>query len=169
MISIFFTNDHESKLARWSLLPNSPESVLEKFYEYEGAEDQLMDPLILGGDEVVPLVIEKVKDQSMPGRRYAIGFLGNQRIKEALSVLENIAEDPQEVFYIRFDAVEAAYAIDKVVGAKLAEKVFAEREEWKDKDPGAYQASSLEKMTKHEYEAPIERRTWKQALYGYHY
>jgi len=48
------------------------------------AEDQLMDPLLLAGDDVVPLVIDELPDKEMRLRRYAIGFLGNGRHTPAL-------------------------------------------------------------------------------------
>jgi hypothetical protein len=100
----------------------SPETALEEFYFYKGAEDQLMDPLILAGRKVVPLVIEKIKDRNMPRRRYAIGFLGNGSYEAALPVLQEILQDNTEDAHFRGDALQAVYEIDKQLGANYAKK-----------------------------------------------
>ena len=106
----------------------SPESVLAEFYVYGGAEDQLMDPLILAGDGVVPLVIEKVKDKNMPRRRYAIGFLGNGSYRESLLVLQQILQDGTEKDYFRGDALQSIYQIDTQLGTDYAQKYQAEQD-----------------------------------------
>ncbi len=89
-----------------------PEDALRDFYEArERAEDQLMDPLILNGRRVVPLVISAVTNKDMRLRRYAIGFLGNGRYRSALPVLEKVLADESEIYYFRADALEAIYQI----------------------------------------------------------
>src|SRR5438552_648446 len=90
-----------------------PRAALDDFYSDAGrAEDQLIDPLVLNGRRVVPLVIEAVKDRCMPRRRYAISFLGSGRYREAVPVLEGILGDSSEIDYFRADALEALFQID---------------------------------------------------------
>ena len=105
----------------WVRLASSPEETLEIFYHNEGPEDTLMDPLILAGHPVVPLVIERVKDKNMPRRRYAIGFLGNGSYTQALPVLETILQDSSEQDYFRSDALHSIYQIDAGLGIKYAQ------------------------------------------------
>ncbi len=89
-----------------------PHDALRDFYEARGrAEDQLMDPLILNGHRVVPLVLSEIQKKEMPLRRYAIGFLGNGHYAEAMPLLEKILSDESEIFYFRADALEAIYQI----------------------------------------------------------
>lgn len=90
----------------------SPDHALRDFYEArERAEDQLMDPLILNGRRVVPVVIAEVPNKEMKLRRYAIGFLGNGQYRDALPVLEQVLVDESEVYYFRADALEAVFRI----------------------------------------------------------
>src|SRR5262245_45882955 len=83
----------------------SAEGALNRFYTYGNdpddavAEDMLMDPLIVAGEKVVPLVIREIKNKEMPRRRYAIGFLGNGSYKQALPALEDIFQDLSEKDY----------------------------------------------------------------------
>jgi len=104
----------------------SPEAALAEFYEYDGMEEQLMDPLIRAGEKVVPLVIEKVKDKNMPRRRYAIGFLGNGAYRQALPVLQQILQDTTEEDYFRGDALQSIYQIDESLGVSYARKYQGE-------------------------------------------
>lgn len=104
----------------------SPEQVLARFYSYTAPEEELMDPLILSGKEIVPMVVSKVIQPDMPRRRYAIGFLGNGRFSEALPVLRNILEDEREKDYVRADALKAIYQIDQQLGIASA-KLYADR------------------------------------------
>lgn len=90
----------------------NPQEALKDFYEAKDrAEDQLMDPLILAGDDVVPLVIEAISNKKMNLRRYAISFLGNGRYVEALPTLESILKDEAEIDYFRSDALMAIHQI----------------------------------------------------------
>jgi hypothetical protein len=104
----------------------SPEAALAEFYEYNGMEEQLMDPLIRAGDGVVPLVIEKVKDKNMPRRRYAIGFLGNGSYRQALPVLQQILQDTTDEDYFRGDALQSIYQIDEPLGVSYAQRYQGE-------------------------------------------
>jgi hypothetical protein len=90
----------------------SPESALRDFYEVrDRGEDQLMDPLILNGGRVLPLVVSALPNKSMRLRRYAIGFLGNGHYRNALPALEKILADQSEIDYFRADALEAIFRI----------------------------------------------------------
>lgn len=103
----------------WSL---TPESALQQFYApgKDLAEDMLMDPLILAGESVVPLVLAEIQNKNMPNRRYAIGFLGNGSYRQALPALGEILNDSSEVDYVRADSLEAIYLIDAQVGTNQA-------------------------------------------------
>lgn len=99
----------------------NPEDTIKDFYEaHERAEDQLIDPLILNGPRVVPLVLQDLPDKDMPLRRYAIGFLGNGKYEEALPILEQILSDDSEKFYFRADALIAIFSISPDRARELA-------------------------------------------------
>lgn len=109
-----------------SQMPNpqaiSPEDALRQFYANDGPEDTLMDPLIIAGEKVVPLVLKEIQNKNMLRRRYAIGFLGNGSYKQALPVLEDILQDSSEKDYIRGDALHAIYMIDESLGNQYARR-----------------------------------------------
>jgi hypothetical protein len=103
------------------------DQVMKDFYSAEGrAEDMLMDPLILNAELVAPRVIQSIQDKGMDKRRYAIGFLGNERIVGALPVLRRILADGSEEYYFRVDALEAIYQINREEGLSLA-RDYSER------------------------------------------
>jgi hypothetical protein len=107
----------------------NPDDALADFYEaHERAEDQLMDPLILAGSDVVPLVVEAVANREMQRRRYAIAFLGIARRAEAVPVLTQILRDESETYYFRSDALEALHRIDPSLAATIAPP-YSERED----------------------------------------
>lgn len=95
---------------------------MAEFYSNPGAEDTLMDPLIVAGPAVYPLVIEAISDPNLPKRRYAIGFLGNEEVAVALPALLAIIDDENELPYFRGDALEAIYKIDESKAKQLAER-----------------------------------------------
>ena len=104
---------------RW--LHPTPEDVLADFYAGAGrAENMLMDPLILHADRVASLLIREVERPDMPHRRYAIGFLGQAGVREALPLLHRILTNSQEQDYFRADALEAIYSMDRCEGRRLA-------------------------------------------------
>jgi hypothetical protein len=106
-----------------------PYEALKDFYEAKDrAEDQLMDPLILTGSSVVPLVLKELPNKDMRLRRYAIGFLGNGRYSEALPMLEVILNDESEIYYIRADALEAIFQISQSRAKELAPNFVNGRE-----------------------------------------
>lgn len=102
--------------------------VMDEFHNPPAgvAEEMLMDPLILNADLVKDRVIEDMADRRMDKRRYAIGFLGNNRIREALPALRIIVADETETDLFRGDALESIFMIDAQEGAKLSER-YAER------------------------------------------
>ncbi|MCD6391879.1 MAG: hypothetical protein J7M40_00050 [Planctomycetes bacterium] len=104
------------------LLVPSPEDAYKRFLtNTDLAEDQSTDPLILGGKQVIPLVLEGIGSADMPRRRYAIAFLGDQSIHEAIPLLRAILEDPSELEYFRGDALEAIMNINSELGIRLAQ------------------------------------------------
>ncbi len=142
----------------------SPEAALLRFYSYgdnpnePAAEDMLMDPLILAGERVVPLVMQEVKNKEMRRRRYAIGFLGNGSYKQAIPVLEAILKDTSEADNFRVDALHSIYLIDQSLGS-----IYAQMHQ---DDP-----TSLGKISKDILGGRIElerRRTYYDALVGMH-
>lgn len=135
-----------------------PEEALKRFYESDGPEDTLMDPLILAGDSVVPLVLKEVKNKSMPRRRYAIGFLGNGSYKEALPNLEGILQDPLEEDYFRGDALQSIYMIDESRGKGLAQKY---------EDHQNYLGEIARRVTAEDSKLK-KRRTYSDAVLGKH-
>ena len=99
----------------------TPETVMADFYAAEGrAEDMLMDPLILKSDLVAPTVICEIRNPDMPLRRYAIGFLGNERIVDALPTLHAILDDETELDDVRADALESISRINWLDGRDKA-------------------------------------------------
>ncbi len=99
----------------------NPHEALNDFYEAKDrAEDQLMDPLILAGSDVVPLVLAELPNKEMRLRRYAIGFLGNGRHSQALPSLVTILKDESEIYYFRADALAAIYQISPGRAKELA-------------------------------------------------
>lgn len=99
-----------------SSIPKTPKAAMRDFYEREVAEDQIMDPLILAGDGVAPLLEEKIGNSDMPNRRYAIGALGNLKSRSSLAILKRLAQKTSEIDYIRCDALAAIGMIDRREG-----------------------------------------------------
>lgn len=132
----------------------TPEQILERFYSNIAPEDTLMDPLILGGEKVVPLIINEVQRRDMPRRRYAIGFLGNGAYFSSVPILERIVEDETEKDYIRGDALKAIYQTEPSLGVKKAKLYTTYRD-------------NLGEMARHITKAtPVatNRRSYLQAL-----
>jgi hypothetical protein len=109
-----------------------PEEALQDFLHGKEpaprGESELMDPLILAGDRVVPLVLRELSKRDMPRALYAIGFLGRGRYREALPVLERILSDPGEHDSLRAYALLAIHRIDGPRGRELAPAYFEETE-----------------------------------------
>ncbi len=109
--------------SRWRQFQESPERAYQAFLNREGVtgEDETMDPLIVAGDKVVPMVIEGIKDKKMKLRGYAIEFLGNGSYQQALPVLELILGDSTEDEYFRSTALQAIYLIDSAKARRHAQ------------------------------------------------
>lgn len=99
----------------------SPDAVLEEFYNYHEPDSESLDPLILAGEKVVPLIIEKIQDKYMNRRRLAIDFLGNGEYKQALPVLQKIMQDENEEQHFRQTCLISIFQIDKTVGTEFAQ------------------------------------------------
>jgi HEAT repeat protein len=99
-----------------------PLEVLGEFYAYDGAEDTLMDPLIVAGTDVVPMVLEQVVKPDMVKRRYAIQALGNIGDPAAIPTLKLLAESTEEPGYIRCVSTQAVAQIDWIIGRDLAQQ-----------------------------------------------
>ncbi len=99
----------------------NPNAALNDFYTAKDrAEDQLIDPLILAGSDVVPLILKELPNKKMQRRRYAIGFLGIGRYSQALPSLETILRDESEIYYFRADALRAIHQISEARAKELA-------------------------------------------------
>ena len=108
----------------------SPESIMADFHRAEGrSEDMIMDPLIMHSSRIKNRVIEEIKDPGMDKRRYAIAFLGNDRIREAIPALETIVNSESEQEYFRGDALESIVMIDEARGRALA-KSYSTRQDY---------------------------------------
>jgi hypothetical protein len=97
----------------------APENTLQIFYMGDH-EPELADPLILAGDRVGPTVTQAISNANMPLRRYAISFLGDDTVREAIPTLERIVSTETEADYFRGDALEAIYKTDPSVGRRIA-------------------------------------------------
>ena len=106
---------------------SSPEEALQRFYATTDVpEENLMDPLIVAGKSVVPLVLENIRKKEMPRRRYAIAFLGNGAYPEALPILESILKDSTEKDIFRGDALQAICQINNPLCSQYAAQYKAE-------------------------------------------
>ena len=143
---------------RWQ----DPEKILQEFYDYGvehgAAEDMLMDPLILAGSRVVPLIIKEVGNVDMPKRRYAIGFLGNGGYREAIPVLKKIIDDEHDNQNCRGDALISLYRIDKDVA-----QIFIKEHNLRSDYLGYIAGKLTEDPNRMIYE-----RSFFKALIGYH-
>ena len=107
----------------------SADDALKRFYENQGPEDTLMDPLILAGSSAVPRVLKEISNKNMPRRRYAIAFLGNGSYSEAVPILEPILADSSEEDYIRGECLHSIYLIDESRAKQLAQE-YGDREDY---------------------------------------
>lgn len=144
-------------LLYFQVVPGSPEEALEKFHSAQVAEDQLIDPLILAGKKVVPLLIKEIKDKNMQQRRYAIAALGHLEDPSALPTLENIFKDVSEIDYYRCDALEAIALLNPSIGRALAKEHTGSSISCISQLSSALVAGKLP-----------NRRTYLQALIGWH-
>jgi hypothetical protein len=105
------------------------EKALKDFYNYQGFKDKATTPLYQGGEKVIPLVIENVKDKNMTRRLDAIAFLGKPKNYQAMPVLTLITKDETEDIHSRKQALWAIYQIDVKVALDLAYK-YKDRQDY---------------------------------------
>jgi hypothetical protein len=150
-------------LSLYSHIPKSPELALKDFYEREVGEDQIMDPLILAGPDVVPLLTKELAKPDMPNRRYAVAALGNLDSKAALPILEQLVGSASEADYIRCDALTAIAMIDQEEGLRVGNSA---------KETGPECLSEIADNLARDYaqwsKSNALRRTYFQALMGRH-
>ena len=114
----------------WWLWPTNEAAVMRDFmYGENRMESQLTIPLERAGSGILPYVLEAIQDKEMPGRRYAIGFIGTEAYEPALPVLRRILEDETEIWYFRADALEAIYLIDPLLALDLS-PTYVNGAEW---------------------------------------
>lgn len=135
----------------YSRIPPSAAAALESFYRRDVAEDQLMDPLILAGADVIPLLERDLLNPEMPRRRYAIGALGNIGEPSALPILVRIVQTGSEADYIRCDALSAVARIDRRAADQLIRA-----------------APSLERECQMWLDSGSPKRGYLKALLGWH-
>ena len=148
-------------IVHWALIAQpwkSPEDWLKEFYSNPMPEDLQMDPLILAGAKVVPLVLERIQDPSMPKRIVAIWFLGNGGYKEAIPVIQRMLQNESEDIYSRAYSLIALYQLDRPNGLKQS-KAFYTRSDFLGK-------IAMEVMRETEY--VTQRRSYLDALWGNH-
>ena len=105
----------------------SPKHALNVFLKRECAEDQLINPLIISGKRVIPYLTQKIKDKKMHQRRYAINTLGHLGDNKIIPFLMSILNDTEEIYYFRYDALEAIAMID-ITKAQEAARILVEKE-----------------------------------------
>jgi len=145
-------------------VPKTADEALNKFFNNNVAEDQIMDPLILAGSKVVPLLLEKISDKSMQNRRYAIGAIGNIGDENAIPKLIGILNDPVEDSYFRCDALNSIAMISQETGRKLAQSYKADNDKCLAQLSEALLSSDAGVWEKMNY----MKRTYWQALLGRH-
>ncbi|WP_210283261.1 HEAT repeat domain-containing protein [Massilia sp. Dwa41.01b] len=120
-----------------------------------------MDPLILAGGGVVPILEKEVMDPKMPNRRYAIGALGNIRHRSSIPVLTRLAKMESEEDFIRCDSLIAIGMIDDREGLRVLNSVKGSGLQC---FPDATNESSYRQWLR--LSAP--ERTFFEALLGWH-
>jgi hypothetical protein len=104
-------------------IPWSPSDAIRRFHANNGPEDTLMDPLILRGRDVVPLLLLAVRDRSMPRRTYAILALGHMASSDAIGVLRDLALDSSEDGMTRCVALDALSLVDRAEATAVAARL----------------------------------------------
>jgi len=136
-----------------------PEKALYAFYTASDGDEKrdLIDPLILAGRRVVPLLLKEVQRRDMPRRRHAIAALGNLGDWRAMPALETILHDHTEEDYFRADSLEAIALIDKDLGRHFAKQ-------YADSDT-PYLARASRNILSGGKDYPLYRRSFFDALY----
>jgi hypothetical protein len=111
----------------------SPEEALSRFHaqtdDGETAEDQLMCPLVRAGADACDAIAREVTNREMPLRRYAIGAIGALRCRRALPTLTSMIQAEDERDFVRGDALEAVWMIDRPSAESFA-KALAGRSDY---------------------------------------
>lgn len=105
----------------------SPKHAVKVFLERDCAEDQIINPLIIAGKKVIPYIIEEIRNKEMDLRRYAIGALGHIGDEKVIPFLMSILNDDDEIYYFRYDAIEAIAMIN-IARAREVANIFIEKE-----------------------------------------
>ncbi|HMI36997.1 MAG TPA: HEAT repeat domain-containing protein [Steroidobacteraceae bacterium] len=113
----------------WRVAPyRNPAAAFAAFKDTTrfGAEDQILDPLILCGDGVVPTLLEALRDSQMPYRRYAIRFLGRYDTPPVRERLLEIIHSPSENSLVRGDALQSLWDLDAERARSVAQQYSAD-------------------------------------------
>jgi len=105
----------------------SPKYALNQFLKRECAEDQLINPLIISGKKVIPYLMKEIDNKKMHRRRYAISALGHIGDENIIPFLMGILNDDKEIYYFRYDSLEAISMID-IEKAKKVARIFVNKE-----------------------------------------
>ena len=105
----------------------SAKHAVNVFLKRECAEGQLINPLIISGKKVIPYLMKEIDNRKMRLRRYAISALGHIGDKNIIPFLMEILNDNEEIYYFRYDALEAISMID-IKKAKEVAKIFVNKE-----------------------------------------
>jgi hypothetical protein len=135
------------------------EAVIAEFLERDGvAEDQLIDPLVLAGSRVVPTLVERVRNPTMPRRLYALSAIGLLGDESHVAELDDVLLDPSNSNSLRLGAFRAIAALDCTRATSRIEVAAT---------LGAH-ANLLEVVEQRGCEGVGSDRTVWQALIGYH-
>jgi HEAT repeat protein len=106
-----------------------PDAAFADFMNATGrAEDQLVDPLVLAGPRVRPVVLTALQNPEFRLRRYAIEYLGCARYEPATSTLQGLLSDELQQDYLRADALTALWLMDAINRMHLARQ-YASRQD----------------------------------------
>jgi len=139
----------------------TPEEVVLHFSTQNKmvAEDMIMDPLILSGDKIVPIIIKEIKSKNFPRRLYAISFLGDGSYIESLPTLKKILTNVTEHSEFRGMALLSIYKINNTLGTKFALQNL--------KEEGFL--GNVSKMIINKNPYIEEKRSYLEAFFGVHY
>ena len=105
--------------------PGPHEEVWIAFYWEGASESNLVEILVNAGPEMVPSIVEAIRDRQMYARRIAISALGLLKQRDALPALMDILNDESEQDNVRADALEAIHGIDAGAGQDAASELLS--------------------------------------------
>ncbi len=76
------------------------------FINQSVSEEYINRPIKEAGRPIGKIIVKNITDKQMKNRRYAIGALAEIKYKEAIPILQKIANDTTEIDYIREEAIE---------------------------------------------------------------